>query len=100
LGARCNDVEFSNGYPELDTNLGELDCDLFPQGYTDWNAVYLEGLDSVWGSFAVDDESSGQSSTSLPFIGTVENDSIVMVGLNLTCFYSLTQDSTVASLLE
>ncbi|NLH92091.1 MAG: hypothetical protein GX481_06530 [Atopobium sp.] len=41
----------------------------------------LGTLDSVWGSFAVDDESSGQSSTSLPFIGTVENDNIVMVGL-------------------
>ena len=93
LGVLCNNVEFSNGYPELDTIDGILNTKLFPPQYSTWQTVYVEGLDDVWGS-VLDNE------LRLPFYGTVKNDHIVVVGLNLHYFYSLTQDETVEQLLN
>ncbi len=92
LGARCNNIEFSNGYPELDTVDGILNTQLFPPEYADWQTVYVEGLDDVWGYVLEDD-------LHLPFYGTVKNENIVVVGLNLHYFYSLTHDETVGALL-
>lgn len=92
LGVRCNTIAFSNGYPELKTVDGNLNCDLFPQGFTWWQTVYLEGLDDVWGTIDED-------GTEFDFYGTVENENIVMIGLNLTYHLSLTQDPTVEGLL-
>lgn len=93
LGAVCNDVSFSQGYPELDTVDGILDTNLFPDGHREWSTVYMNGLKEVWGN--VRDEN-----LELPFFGTVKNDNIVMVGLNLTYYYSLTQDEGVGKLLS
>ena len=50
MGVTCNQISFSNGYPEMDTIDGLLNTDLFPPDYTEWNTVYLEGLDDVWGT--------------------------------------------------
>lgn len=93
LGVICNDVSFSNGYPELDTVDGVLNTKLFPPGYSKWSTVYVEGLDDVWGSVLDND-------LELPFYGTVENDHIVVVGLNLHYFYALTKDENVGKLLD
>lgn len=92
LGITCNTITFTNGYPLLDTRVGVLDCDFFPQGFGEWNTVYVNGLDETWGTVLEND-------MELDFYGTVENDNIVVLGLNLTYFYSLTQDAGVGELL-
>ncbi len=93
LGAVCNGVVFSQGYPDLDTIDGLLETDLFPDGYREWNTVYLNNLDEVWGTVKnVDWE--------LPFYGTVKNDNIIMIGLNLTYYYGLTKDESIGQLLS
>lgn len=93
LGLECYPVRFKNGYPELDTIDGYLNCDLFPSGHTDWLTVYVNGLDEVWGT--VDDFEQN-----LPFFGTVKNNNIVVIGLNLSYHYALTKDPTVGALLS
>lgn len=93
LDVTCQPILFSNGYPLLDTIDGELDCDLFPSEYTSWRAVYLNGLDECWGRINEMDEE-------LMFYGTVKNENIVMIGLNLSYFYSLTRDEGVGRLLS
>lgn len=93
LGVTCQPILFENGYPILETVDGTLDCDLFPDGYTNWKTVFLSGLDECWGKIEEDDD------LSLEFYGTVRNDNIVMIGLNLSYHYSLTGDGAVGRLL-
>lgn len=93
LGVTCSTITFHNGYPDMDTRIGMIYPDMFPQGHTTWNTVYLDGLDTVWGTFY-------DNGFSLDFYGTVKNDNIIMTGLNLTYFYSLTDDESVGQLLS
>lgn len=93
LGVTCNAVKFENGYPEMNTRIGRVYTDMFPQGHTEWNTVYLDGLDTSYGS--VDD-----NGLSLDFYGTVKNDNIIMCGLGIMNFYSMTGDKTVGRLFE
>jgi len=93
LGVVCNPVSFSQGYPDLHTIDGVLDTDLFPNGYREWNTFYVDGLDDIWGT--VED-----LDWDLPFYGTVKNENIVVIGLNLTYYLSLTQDEGVGTLLS
>ena len=51
LGVTCSSITFHNGYPDMDTRIGTIYPDMFPQGHTAWNTVYLDGLDTVWGTF-------------------------------------------------
>ena len=95
LGVRCNTISFKGGYPMLDTIDGQLVPDLFPQGHQEWQTVYLEGLDECWGQ--IHDK---EIDADVEFMGTVENDNIVMVGLNLTYDYALTRDSQIGMLLS
>ncbi len=95
LGVSCNRVNFQNGYPALDTIDGVLYCSLFPSGYSkDWQTVYVNGLDQVWGT--ITDVPEGK----MDFYGTVKNDNIVFIGLALTYHYALTQDPAVGQLLS
>ena len=64
LGVTCNAVKFENGYPEMNTRIGRVYTDMFPQGHTEWNTVYLDGLDTVWGTFY-------DNGLNLDFYGTV-----------------------------
>lgn len=93
LGIICNNITFSNGYPLLDTKAGVLDCDFFPQGFEKWSTVYVNGLDEVWGTVREED-------LDLDFYGTIKNENIIVLGLNLTYYYSLTRDEGVAGLLS
>lgn len=93
LGIICNNVKFSNGYPFLDTKVGVLDCGFFPQGKEEWDTVYVSGLDKVWGTVRED-------GMNLDFYGTVKNENIIVVGLNLTYYYALTEDKEIGRLLE
>ena len=80
LGVTCSLITFHNGYPDMDTRIGTIYPDMFPQGHTTWNTVYIDGLDTVWGTFY-------DNGLNLDFYGTVNNDNIIMTGLNLTYFY-------------
>lgn len=93
LGVVCNSVVFSQGYPDLDTIDGVLETDLFPDGYREWDTVYVDGLHEIWGNV---DNVDWQ----LPFYGTVKNDNIIVIGLNLTYYYGLTEDEGVGRLLS
>ncbi len=93
LGVVCNEVTFSQGYPDLDTIEGVLETDLFPDGHRDWSTVYLDGLDEVWGTVKDLD-------WELPFYGTVKNENIIAIGLNLTYYYGLTLDEGIGKLLD
>lgn len=92
-GVTCQSITFSNGYPQLDTIDGILHPDLFPDGYTNWKTVYMNGLDDVWGTTLDMDQK-------LDFIGTKDNDNLVFIGLNLTYHYALTQDQKIGDLLS
>lgn len=92
-GVTCQSITFSNGYPQLDTIDGILHPDLFPDGYTNWKTVYMNGLDDVWGTTLDMDQK-------LDFIGTKDNDNFVFIGLNLTYHYALTQDQKIGELLS
>lgn len=87
-------IQFRNGYPLLDTIDGVLDCSLFPSGYSEWKTEFLNGLDECWGKL---EESEG---VELEFYGTVKNDNIVVVGLNLFYYLSLTEDEAIEQLLS
>ncbi len=93
LGLTCNTVNFKQGYPELDTIDGTLYCDLFQSGHTDWKTVYVNGLDEVWGTIS-------NFEYPVDFYGTVKNDNIIVIGLGLTYYYSLTLDDGVGALLS
>lgn len=94
LGIICNDITFSNGYPLLDTKIGVLDCDFFPQGFEKWDTVYVNGLDETWGTVREEEN------LDLDFYGTIKNENIIVLGLNLTYFYSMTRDEGVGELLS
>ena len=92
LGVSDQDITFHNGFPELQTNIGALACQLFPSGHEQWQTVYLNGLDEVWGFI---DEDGRE----LDFFGSVCDGNVVFVGLNLTYFEAVTGDAGVAALL-
>lgn len=93
LGAETHAINFSNGYPLLYTIDGTLDCDLFPEGYSDWKTVYVNGLDECMGY--IDD--MGER---LEFFGTVENENIYVVGLGIGYHHCLTGDPSTGKLLS
>ena len=93
LGLTCNEINFSQGYPILDTVNGEIDTYLFPKDHRQWATVFIEGLDEVRGSVR-------DPNYLLPFYGTVDNENLVVIGLNLIYYYSLTQDIGVRNLLS
>ena len=92
LGLDCEDITFSNGFPEMQTAAGPLITTLFPSGYQDWITVYVNGIVNPR---AVIEEGS----YTLPVYGTLDNENIVVIGLNLTYYESLTHDEGVAGLL-
>lgn len=93
LGVSGYGVQFSNGYPMIVTETETLDLDLFRGEHASWKTVYLEGLDDCWAFL----EDKGKE---LPFYGTVENDNIVFVGLNLVYHCTLTKDASAIKLLS
>lgn len=93
LGVTCQKITFSYGYPELDTTKGIIRSDLFPEGHSKWNTVYLKGLTDIWGTATVLDKQ-------LAFYGTGQNKNLIYVGLNLTYHYALTKDKSIGLLLS
>ena len=93
LGVETHAINFSNGYPFLYTIDGTLDCDLFPEGYSDWKTVYVNGLDECMGY--IDDMGKR-----LEFFGTVKNENIYVVGLGIGYHHCLTGDPSTGKLLS
>ena len=91
LDVTCSSITFLNGYPDMDTRIGMIYPDMFPASFHLGLQCPLDGLDTVWGTFY-------DNGFSLDFYGTVKNDNIIMTGLNLTYFYSLTDDVSVGQL--
>ena len=93
LGVTAHDVIFSNGYPELETaTWGVINTDLFPQGHTTWRTVYVTGLDKTYAR-------TREDGISLDFYGSVKNDNIMVLAINLTYHYALTKDRSVTPIL-
>ncbi len=93
LGVDCNTVRFKNGYPDMTVHGELLNTDLFAEGFSEWETVYLNGLSEVYGSVAEDD-------LTLAFYGTVYNKNIIFLGLNLSYHYALTLDPSVEGILR
>lgn len=93
LGVRCEKISFQNGYPELIIYDDLINPDLFPEGYSDWQTVYAEGLDSVDGYLL-------ENELLIPFLGTVVNENITVIGLGLPHFCRLSGDQTLSAALS
>ncbi|MBR1471853.1 MAG: hypothetical protein IJ600_09470 [Lachnospiraceae bacterium] len=93
LGVHSQEVVFSNGYPELETeHFGTINTDLFARGHATWRTVYVTGLYKVYGY-------TQEDGVQLDFYGTVKNDNIYVLGINLTYHYALTRDPSIEALL-
>lgn len=93
LGVSCQDIYFQNGYPVLYTSEGELDTALFDRSASQWKTVYLNGLEKIDGYLF-------DSGRRIDFSGSVYNDNIVFIGLNLSYHCFLTQDENVEAYLQ
>ena len=93
LGVTCNLIKFKNSYPELETvDYGVLNCDLFPLSYADWSCYYVNGLDKVQGKLT-------DAGAEIDFYGTVYNDNIHFIGLNIPLYYYLTEDPSIGKIM-
>lgn len=94
LGVICQPIQFSNGYPIMDTVLGIIDPSLFPSGFTKWKSVYLEGLDTCYGKV-------NELGKEIAFLGTAGGkENIIVMGFSLSYHYSLTGDKGIGALLD
>ena len=93
LGVYANDIVFSNGFPDFESEIGIISPDFFPNGYSSWQTVYLEGLDKSRGKLY-------DNGFELDFYGSKDNDELIFIGLNLPHFYGLTHDASVGRLLR
>lgn len=92
LGLDCEDITFSNGFPEFQTDEGSMITTLFPNGYQKWSTVYVNGITHP-------DAVIEEGGRTLPVCGTTDNPNIEVIGLNLTYYESLTHDPNVQALL-
>ncbi|MBE5828572.1 MAG: hypothetical protein E7305_03805 [Butyrivibrio sp.] len=94
LGVTCNVVQFENGYPILYTeDFGEMDCDLFPRGYSKWITYYLNGLKEVKGTVY-------DNNIELAFFGSGINENVCYIGLNIPFYYYITRDSRAEKIMQ
>ncbi|MGN0318382.1 MAG: 6-pyruvoyl-tetrahydropterin synthase-related protein [Lachnospira sp.] len=92
LGVTCHPIVFENGYPFLYANGVQYDCMLFDKEYRNWKTVYFNGLDETAGYIY-------DNGMKLSFMGTVKNENITFIGLNLTYHYALTKDETAREII-
>ena len=93
LGVQCQNITFTNGYPDLTFKEKRYVCSLFPDGYTTWNTVYLNGLSETYGKI-IDNEKT------LGFAGTVYNKNITVIGISLLYYESITGDKQAYQILS
>ena len=94
LGVTCNVIQFENGYPILYTqDFGEMDCDLFPRGYSKWITYYLNGLKDVKGTIY-------DNNIELAFFGSGINENVCYIGLNIPFYYYITKDTHAEKIMQ
>ena len=93
LGVNCSRVLFENGYPFLYYNDTKLDLNFFAEGYENWETVFLNRLDHVKGYFF-------DNNLQEAFYGTVYNDNIEILSLNLIYHYMLTEDPFARMIMD
>ena len=93
LGVTCHEILFENGYPILYCQEQELDCNLFDKDYADWQTVYFNNLEESYGYLY-------DSGRKAEFVGTVKNDNICFIGLNLPYHAFLTHDEAALDLIR
>lgn len=85
LGVNCSRILFENGYPFLFFDETKMDLDFFAEGYENWDTVFLNQLDNVKGYFI-------DNNLQEAFYGTVYNDNVRILGINLIYHFMLTGD--------
>ncbi len=93
LGVTSRSISFEDTYPTFyyfDETYTSLE---FPEELNDWNTVYLDGLDKVEGY-------CNMAEKELPYIGTLHNDNIHFVGLNMIYYLEVTNDSSIGTLVD
>lgn len=94
LGVNCAAVKFENGYPFLFVNEQDrYDLNFFKAGYEEWDTVFLNNLDKVTGTFI-------DNGLTEAFMGTVYNDNITIMGINLIYHFMLTGDPYAGEIVE
>ena len=93
LGVQCQNITFTNGYPDLTFKNERYVCSLFPDGYTTWNTVYLNGLSETYGKII-------DNGKTLSFAGTVYNKNITVIGISLFYYESITGDKQAYQILS
>lgn len=93
LGVNCSRILFENGYPFLYYGETKLDLDFFAEGYENWETVFLNQLDHVKGYFY-------DNNLQEAFYGTVYNDNIEFLSLNLIYHYMLTEDPFARMIMD
>lgn len=91
LGVACWEISFSNDLPALHTADGMLYTGLLSQDGA-WETAFLEGLEDCLGWLEVD-------GLTLEAYGTVDNENLIFIGLNLPFFYASTGDETAGRLM-
>ena len=92
LGVTAQPVSFTNRYPELIYKGKIYDAMPFKETYQEWNTVYLDNLDSIFGY-------SWFQNKELPFIGTAGHSNILIIGYNFL-FHSIeTNDKIIIGLM-
>lgn len=93
LGVTCNTILFENGYPLLYLDDKEIDCNLFANGYSDWNTVYINGCDEELGVM-------WDHNVKECFLGRTYNENIYIIGLNLGYHMYLTKDENAKRIFD
>lgn len=93
LGVNCSRVLFENGYPFLFVDDKKYDLDFFEKGYENWETYFVNHLDHVNGYFY-------ETGMEEAFLGTVYNNNITVIGLNLVYHYMLTGDPNAREILD
>ncbi len=93
LGVSCNDISFENGYPNLEIDGKEVVTELFGEDYSQWQGVYLNGLDKSDGEFV-------DNGKKISFMGSAGNKKIKFIGINLIGYYAITYDDNIKPYLD
>lgn len=93
LDVTSQTVSFKDSFPTLAYKDNYYTSKGFYSEYDEWSTIYLHGLDNVLGYTTI-------SQKELPFIGTKENDNIVMLGFNIVYHALERGDEVVTRILE
>lgn len=93
LGVTAQPVSFSHRFPELIFDGRIYETEPFKDIYAKWNTVYLDNLDEIHGY-------SWFQNKELPFIGTVKNRNLILLGYNFLFHAMEANDKAAMSILS